>query len=272
MKLGYIVFLLCAFSFLFSQEKLEEGFYTEQILSGSVNPLGIMLDSKFYYEIPLSKSEDILFKTTKVDAGLINKFTPADDSIGIFLFIEPIAFFDLTLTGMFQYTFDALGYGFLKVDGPQADYSPEVQEKIKPENKSGWWFIAEPRLKVQFGNFIALHTFSFNYMEKLDYYGYYVEPHYDLIMKEKGSFIINDSYAMYQLNKTLMVGINYYNLFVLDTKYSSQKIAGLLAWEPEVQFVSSFFAALLVGSYLEDHYYKGQFFVAIQAGIKERIF
>ncbi len=77
---------------------------------------------------------------------------------------------------------------------------------------------------------------------------------------------------MYQLNKGLLVGINYYNLFVPSTKYNSQKIAGILAWEPEVSFVKSLFVGFLVGTYLEDHYYKGQFFVAMQAGIKEILF
>ena len=213
-NLYVLVLILFLAGMVYSQEAAQSGWYLDQSLAGEYNPLGALLDTKFYYEFPLIKSDDILFKTSKIDAGVINWLTPSDEAVGVTGFIEPIAFFDFTFIGTYQYTFNSLGYGFLTESNANSDYSPAAQANAQTLNQAGWWIIAAPRLKMQLGNFIAADTYSYNYMYKLNYSGYYYEPHADAILNANDYYWINDGYLLYQIVKPFTAGINYYNLNV----------------------------------------------------------
>ncbi len=272
----FIAFLeVCLFVLFlsgFSQEAAVSGWYVEQSLAGEYKPLGLLLDTKMYYEFPLINSEDMLFKSSKVDAGVINRLSPAFEAAGLTGFIEPIAFFDFTLTATYQYCFNGLGYGFLPEDNPDADYSPAAQANVPTQNQAGWWVVAAPRLKMQIGNFIAADTYSYNYMNKFNFSGYYYETYADIIIKGNDYYWMNDGYFFYQFSKPFLLGINYYNVNVPGTGYVSQRLSAVAVFEPDMKPFSDLYAILFVGTYLEDHYYTGRLFIILDIGYKLRVF
>lgn len=263
----FILFFICP---LYSQETNQDAWYLEQDLGGEYNPLGLQLDTKLYYEFALQKTDNFLFKTSKVDAGLIDRISPSYECIGVTGYVEPIAFFDFTFTGLYQYAYNIFGYGFLSENSSDAlNFAPPTEAG---GNAQGWWIIAAPRLKMQLGNFIAADTFSYNYLDKLNYSGYYYESFSDAIVSASDYYWINDGYLLYQVTKTITVGINDYNLFVPDTGYVSHRISAVFIFEPDLKPFSDFYIFCSAGTLLIDHYYVGKICLIAAAGYKLMVF
>jgi alkylhydroperoxidase/carboxymuconolactone decarboxylase family protein YurZ len=64
-----------------SAEKAKKGFYLNQSIQGSFNPLGLQFLTQAYYRIPLVNKEGILWESTKIDIGLQNNLSPAFDAV-----------------------------------------------------------------------------------------------------------------------------------------------------------------------------------------------
>jgi hypothetical protein len=261
------ILLLIGISVMCFAKPAVQGLYFSQSLSGQYNPLGAQSDSRLYYRLPLYNSSDMLFESSKLDAGVLNWLTPLDETIGAYINIEPIAFFDLTLMAGYQYTFNIFGFGFWPATNTGMDYSPDAESKMKAENKSGMWLVATPTLKAELFKVVFVNSFTINYLQKFDYTGYYIEAHADAIMKESDTDLINETFLLYRINDVWLAGLDHYYLYVPSTKYGSQRLSAMAIFNPKIDGLFDFYAVGMAGSFIEDHFYKGMLYIAVQAGI-----
>jgi hypothetical protein len=266
----FSLFLL-TFLTIYPQEIQGNGWYLEQSLSGELNPLGLLLDTKLCYEFPLIRSEDLLFKTSRIDVGVIDRFSPAFNAIGFAGYIEPIAFFDCTVYGTYQYCYNAFGYGFLPEANPAVDFSPAAMANAVTLNQAGWWVVAAPELRAEEWNIIIDDTYYINYMDKFNFSGYYYESYADIIINGNNYYFINDGYLLYDI-KPFMFGINYYNLNVPSTEYVSQRLSAVAAFVPDLKPFNNLSASIFIGTYLQDHYYVGKLFLLVNLDYKLKVF
>jgi hypothetical protein len=255
----------------FLSASIEKGWHFSQCAGGSFNPLGLLFDSRLFYRIPLSQSGDILFQNSKIDIGIINWLTPRDDLIGVFANIEPIAVFDITLFYGYRPIFNFLGFGFQQMSGPYADYSPDARKPIPVENKNSLWLAAMPAFKIELFNIVFADTLAMNYFSVLGYSGYYYEAYSEAILKENDFVLANDAYLFYKWNDSWLTGANYNFLYVPNSQYRSQRLSAAVVFTPKIEGLQSFFMALLVGTFLENHYYQWMPYIGLQTGITVKL-
>ena len=246
----------------------DQGTFFYQSAGFSLNPLGVLLDTRALYRIPLSKSQDILWKSTKLDIGLANEWTPADDFLGVRITCEPIAIFDITLRAGYYGMFNVLGYGYYPMATSTSDYGDSARKN--PLSVNGWWCSAAPCLKLKFGRFIAFDCVTANLFD-MQKSGYFLEVRSYAIHKTQDIDIQNDAYALVEINKVIMTGINYHLLSVLGTKVFSDRISAMALVRPEWKRFESTFLAAMAGLYFRDPLFRMKGYVAVQAGFELKV-
>lgn len=253
MKRLLFVLLTLSFSQLFAA-KATQGFNFSQGLGASYNPLGVALDTTFFYRLPLSDSSEMLWESMKIDFGIKNSLTPADDRLSVFINIEPIAVFDVTLhvgyTGMYK----LLGYGFVDVPNGRSSLSEASIAGIPQQDKGGLFIKASPEFKVQFGPVILVDALDFLYINVGSEDKYYNDRKEAIVMKYADSLMINNVYALYDFSNGLYAGLNYYILWNTVTAWGTQYLAALGAYDWKLDMQSSVSFNLLVGWYFYDGY------------------
>jgi hypothetical protein len=255
-----------AISSLFA-DKAAAGFYADQSLQASSIPLGVQSVTRLYYRLPLSKSGGILWESTKIDMGLINQLSPAYDLAGVFVDIEPIAFFDLSLTAQFTGYFDALGFGYVNVLGFGAAFDNASLEPLSQRNASGYLLSAAPTLKAAFGRFAALNTFTITYFHAGAGSGYFFERIANCVLAENDYELANQAYALVTIVPGLFTGLSDSVLIVPGSGYLSHSMAGVCVVKSKLGEKHSFYAALMLGTYLADRYYQYSFYAGGQVGV-----
>jgi hypothetical protein len=247
-----------------------QGIFFYQSAGFSLNPLGLLLDTRALYRIPLSKSENVLWKSTKLDIGLANEWTPADDFLGVRITCEPIAIFDITLRAGYYGMFDVFGYGYYPMATSTSDYSDAARKVIDPLSVNGWWCSAAPCLKLKLGRFVALDCVTANLFD-MQGGGYFLEVHSYAIHKTQDIDIQNDAYALVEINKLIMTGLNYHLLSVLGTKVFSDRISAMAIVTPQWKAFESTFLAAMAGLYFRDPLFRMKGYVAVQAGFELKV-
>jgi hypothetical protein len=242
-----------------------QGLFFYQSAGFSLNPLGVLLDTRGLYRIPLSKCQDILWKSTKLDIGLANEWTPADDFLGVRITCEPIAIFDITLRAGYYGMFNVFGYGYYPMASATSDYGDSARKN--PLSINGWWCSAAPNLKLKLGRFIAVDCVTANLFD-MQKSGYFLEVRSYAIHKTQDIDIQNDAYALFEINKVIMTGINYHVLSVLGTKVFSDRLSAMAIVTPEWKRFESTFLAAMAGLYFRDPLFRMKGYVAVQAGFE----
>ena len=134
----------------------------------------MLIETGALYRIPLSESKDILWKSTKIDIGLQNGWTPGDDFFGIKLAFEPVAVFDVTVKAGYYGMFDAFGYGYYDLPSASSPYDDKARKSLDPLSVNGWWLSAAPRLKVKIGHLLAVDCLTTDYFS-MQRSGYFLE-------------------------------------------------------------------------------------------------
>jgi hypothetical protein len=250
------------------------GFFLSQSAGFSENPLGLLIETDALCRIPLSNSKGILWKTTKIDIGLHNGWTPADDVLGVRIAIEPIAPFDVTLCAGYYGMFDALGYGYYAMQSPSSPYDDKTRKGLEPSSVNGWWSSAAPRLKLKIGHALALDCVTADYFS-LQSTGYFLEVRSYTIHKTRDLDVQNDAYALYEASGAVMAGVNYHTIWVRGTGVFSDRLSALVivrpAVRPAVKGFESPFVAVLAGLYFRDPLYRMNAYVAAQAGFELKL-
>jgi hypothetical protein len=247
-----------------------QGIFFYQSAGVSINPLGVLLDTRALYRIPLSKSQDILWKSTKLDIGLANEWTPADDFLGVRITCEPIAIFDITLRAGYYGMFNVFGYGYYPMATAASNYNDSVRKALDPLSVNGWWCSAAPNLKLKLGRFIAVDCVTANLFD-MQQKGYFLEVRSYAIHKTQDIDIQNDAYALFEINKVIMTGLNYHVLSVLGTKVFSDRLSAMAIVTPEWKRFESTFLAVVAGLYFRDPLFRMNGYVAVQAGFEIKI-
>ncbi len=248
-------------------DKAVPGLYLDQSVQTSNVPLGVQLVSQFLYRVPLARSTGILWESTKIDFGVINTLSPAYELAGVFVDVEPIAFFDLALTAQFTGYFSALGFGLVDLPGYAAGFDKASVSELTQSGAAGYMLGAAPTLKVAFGPFAALETFSVTYFHVGDGSGYFFEWIANCALGKSDYELSNQLYGLVTIFPGLLAGFNDYLLIVPGSAYISHRVAGVGVLAKGLTERLSLYSALMLGTFLADRYSQYTLFVGGQVGL-----
>ena len=189
-----------------SAEKAEKGFFLEQSIQASYNPLGLQFLTQAYYRLPLVNREGILWESTRIDLGLQNNLSPAYDMIGAYIDIEPIAIFDLALTAQAIGFFDALGFGFYTVSGYDAGFNDASLGGLTASNTLGYTLSATPTLKVAFGPVALADSFGLTYFSVDNGSGFFYERVNNCVLAKNDYELTNSAYLLVTVVPGVLAG------------------------------------------------------------------
>jgi len=263
-----IMLILCFTSvvvFTAGAQGIKNGIHFEQSAGFSWNPLGVLLDSKLVWRLPLVKSEGMLWETTKIDAGVRNEWTPADNLVSAQITLEPIAFFGITAKAGYYAMYDALGYGCFKVSSAASAYDNNAQKENKPGNAQGYWATLTPELKLKAGPVIAVNSFNVNHIV-IDAEPVYLEVRSYLLHRAVDTDIQNNIHLLYECTGSLLAGLTYRYALVTGTKAHSHRFQGMVIVKPVSGLFTDAYGVVTAGMYGYDPLYNKSFTCAVLAG------
>ncbi len=252
-------------------EKATEGLVLDQNVQGSYNPLGLQLVTKLYYSVPLIRLPGILWESTRIDFGIQNNLSPGFDLAGVFINIEPIALFNLTLTAQATSYFKALGFGFYNLSGYDAGYDGPALDALPSKNAFGYVVSAAPTLKIAVGPLVALDTGTITYYSADGGSGYFFERVGNTVLAGSDTELANQAYLLTAVLPGLLCGVNDALLYVPTSGYLSHRINAIGVYSVKLTGKFSVYAALMAGTFLSDRYFQYKFYAAGQAGVTLRM-
>jgi hypothetical protein len=246
-------------------EKTEKGFFFSQSIGASYNPIGIILDSKLFFRLPLVDKSGVLWESTKTEAGVQNEWTPADNVLSLRLFVEPIAVCDIVFKAGFYGIYNEIGYGCFRFNSSDDDYCPDAQKSLVPTNSRGYWLSVAPTFKVRFGNMVALNSTTINRVT-IDGSGYFLEVRSYLLHRTVDFDVMNDSYLLLECAKALIAGVTYRFSYVAGTSSHSKRLNIITIIRPQSKPLKGAFAAINAGAYLDDPAFGGKAYIGCLIG------
>lgn len=234
-------------------EKAVKGLSFSQGIAACLSPSGLLFTTKFYYTVPLIQKEGILWESTKLDVGFNNEFAPAFEAPGLFIRLEPIAFFELSLSGAPMWAYKGLGFGCITMGSYSSDYTRI--DSYKQHNQQSWWLRCTPVLKMAIKKLIAVDALAIHYF-RVNGKNYYLERFNNVIIDNKDVVVNNDVYLLYEWNKAFLSGFNYTYQTVPSTDQERShrlSLAGMYKKKLSPKF--EFNAALIAGVYLKHSFY-----------------
>ncbi len=250
-----------------SAEKAAQGFYLEQSIQASYNPLGLQLLTQAYYRIPLVNKEGVLWESTKIDLGLQNNLSPAYDMIGAYIDIEPIALFDLALTAQAIGYYDALSFGFYSLSGYGAGFDDASLAALTAKNTLGYTLSATPTFKIAFGPVAAVDSFSATWFSVDDGNGFFYERVNNCVLAKNDYELTNNAYLLATIVPGVLAGLNDFLLIVPGSGYLSHRIVAMGIYSTSFSPRLSFNAVLQLGTFLADRYNQYLVYIGGQVGI-----
>ena len=248
-------------------EKAEKGFYLDESLQASINPLGLQSVTNVYYRVPLVNREGILWESTKIDLGLQNNLSPAYDMIGAYIDIEPIAVFDLALTAQFIGFYDALSFGFYTLSGYGAGFNDAALGLLTPKNTIGYTLAATPTLKVAFGPVAIADSFAFSFFAVDDGNGFFYERINNVVLAKNDYELVNNAYLLYTIVPGVLVGLNDCLVMVPASGYVFYRIVAMGVYSTNLTSKLSINGVLQLGTFLADAYNQYLLFIGAQVGL-----
>lgn len=261
---------VCALSFSLFAEKAQKGFSAEQAGGASYDPLGLILDTKVFYKIPFVKKNGPLWETTRLELGVQNEWTPADNLLSVRATFEPIGFFDVCAKAGFFFMYTGLGYGCFRMESPMNTYDPKNQEHEKTTVARGYWLSMTPTLKAKVGRVIVLNSATINRVS-IDGQKYFLEVRSYLPHGVKDMDLINNAYLLYECSGSVIVGITMKSEFVVDASVQSQRLCAMTVLKSAILPLKSSFCAIQAGLYLDDPLFAHQIFLGCLAGKEFRL-
>lgn len=248
-------------------DPVRQGLYLDQNLQAACNPLGVQLGTKLFYRLPLVKKKGVLWESTKIDAGIVNTLSPAYDMAGGFVDIQPIAFFDLSLSAQFAGYFSALGYGFHDLAGYDSAFDETALNALPAKDTGGYLLSAAPTLQFAAGPIVAVDTFTLNYFNVDGGRGYFYETIANCALAKNGVELANQAYLLARLGPALMVGLNDSLLHIPASGYESHALHLMGIFTKDFNERASLYSALMLGVYLSDRYDRYEPHAAGQVGV-----
>jgi hypothetical protein len=248
-------------------QKTQQGFYLDQSVQASYNPLGLQFVTRAYYRLPLVQKEGVLWESTKIDVGLQNNLSPAYDMVGGYIDIAPIAIFDIAFTAQAIGFYDLLNFGFYSLSGYSAPFDGAALDALTPKNATGYAVSATPTLKFAVGPIAMLDSFSMTYFSVDNGSGFFYERINGCVLAKQDTELINQAYLLATVAPGVLVGLNDFLLIVPASGYISHRIVAMGIYSTRLSPRLSLNAVLQLGTFLQDAYYQYSVYVAGQVGI-----
>jgi hypothetical protein len=250
-----------------SAERRPELVFTQSI-GGILNPLGFLSESRVLYRMPLSRDTGILFNSTKLELGIVNEWSPADEMPGIAFNIEPIALFNIWVKAGLYEQYRLFGFGYRKLDGKNGPYHDSIIADITRENRTGSRITVAPSLKMKAGPVIVADNVTCNRIDLFNTEEYFYEirtalPHYSHDFN-----FINDLIVLYEWSSRLRTGVNYNLVYVHGTEVRQQKLGAMVISTPLHRKLHSLFGLVTGGIYLESQIRHHGFYIAALGGFE----
>ena len=251
-------------------QKTDDGLFFSQSIGASLNPLGVILDSRLFGRLPLVKKPGLLWESTNIAGGVQNEWTPADNVASGRVSMEPVAFFELVCKAGVYDMYNLLGYGCFRLGSPKDAYGPDAQRKLTPDNARGYWISVAPTLKAKLWRLVALNTVTVNQLG-INGTGYFLEVRSYLPHRTNDLDVINEAYLLAECSPWLLAGATYRFAYVTGTALRSQRLCAIAIVKPTRPALKSTFAAVTVGFYPQDPLFNHRYFVGCMLGADFRL-
>lgn len=156
-------------------------------------------------------------KNTRLDFGIENNFSSANDRLGLFVYFEPVSFFSMGLRAYSTFWYTALKSGYIGYDTlDNIKYSKtDLKDSTNKASKQGFLISFSPSIHFKVGSFIFQNTTTFSY----EYVGdkpYYFNNRIFLPHRKHGFDINNDTYLLgntYPIFVGIYYGFTYINTY-----------------------------------------------------------
>ena len=261
------IFVMLFFVGAVPAERQPELVFTQSV-GGILNPLGFLADSRVLYRVPLSQDTGILFRSTKIEAGIINEWSPADEMFGIGWNIEPLAIFNVWIKAGLYENYRLFGFGYRRLDGKNGRYHDSIVGDIPQENRAGSRITVAPSLKLKVGPVIIADNLTCNRIDLFDTEEYFYEirtalPHYSHDFN-----FINDVIMLFEWSSRLRTGFNYNLVYIRGTEVRQQKLGVMVIETPSAKKLKNVFGLITAGGYLESEVRNHTFYIAALGGFE----
>jgi hypothetical protein len=259
-------------------EKARPGWTFGQSAGGSVNPLGLTIDSRIFYTWPLFRGlRGDLWNSSRIEAGLHNSLTPAFDTVSVFIRFEPLAVFDIYASAGLRGYYDLFGFGYAPLGGYDAPWDSATLKDSERFTAGAFRYSFTATLKGAAGPFrfaSATTCTVYDVLRADSGSDYYFDPSADTALKRFDGFITNDTVLLYTIVPGIQAGGTHFFLYVPGSAYVSQRAALLCRVEGSLGPSVTASAAFLGGAYLRNRYNSckdGKIYAALQAGITVKL-
>jgi hypothetical protein len=101
------------------------------MVGASINYLGLMTKAKISYAVPFIKNSGVLWRSTKIEFGLEEYLSPSFTRTSVFLYFEPIAIFNVSVTTGYEVSFPGLTGGLYTFASQTNDFSDAARKLLK---------------------------------------------------------------------------------------------------------------------------------------------
>lgn len=223
----------------------------QQNIGACLNPLGMSLDTRVLYRVPMSQDTGILFRTAKIEGGIINEWSPGDEMFGVGLNFEPIAIFNMWVKAGLYENYNVFGFGYRRLVGKAGPYHDTVLADINQENHVGTRLTIGPSLRLKVGKVIFADNFTLNRIDIFKMDGYFYEIRSTLPHAAHDFDFINDVLLLFEWNKCLLTGFDFNLVYVRGTEIRQQKLGGMIILNTPYKRLTNIFGLITGGVYLE---------------------
>jgi len=234
-------------------EKAARGAYFNQSVGFSLNPLGLLFTSHILYRVPLSDKPGILWESTKLDLGFCNELAPAFESPGLFIQYEPVAIFDIAVYCNYLSVFDALGFGYVKLDSYRSQYEPSAINDSAQSNEHGIWVRVAPTIKAKVGKVLFLDAFMMHCF-LISRNAFYFEQITHTVLDKTDVVLRNNVFTLYEFSEAFMAGVNYFYQTVPSSGSTTHRLSLTSVYMHKFRNETALSTALVAGTYLKHDY------------------
>lgn len=253
------------------------------MVGASINYLGLMTKAKISYAVPFIKNNGVLWKSTKIEFGLEEYLSPSFTRTSVFLYFEPIAIFNVSVTTGYEVSFPGLTGGLYTFTGSDGDFSDANRKLMReasatddvPGALAGWRTKIDPTFQIEFGPIAAVYTFTLDF---LNYNAptYFYDAESVTIVQPQDTIYTHDAKLLYSIIPgKFRLGLSFTDQIVQSSGYTSMigALIGVITpqWEKCAAKRITPFAAVLVGTHIVDRYMVGSIYFAGQCGISMKL-
>ena len=202
----------------------DQGFTALSGIALGANPTVLALRGGLDYTHPLLPQRDgILWDNARVEVGPRILASPSFADLGLRVYVEPVAVFDVTLSGGLRLMTDALGFGQAPVEGYGLRGPSATGSSYKGAFARGWFAAVTPRIKGAIGPILVTASVGATYHAgETASTGFSEEPVSLQIIDEEDWVFLAASQVLYRFDSSRLsfvaLGLDYQRTWVAESK------------------------------------------------------